>query len=493
MAIQISGTEVISNSRGLNNIASVDATTAASISAAGVGGGGGTHSFTADGAISAGDTVILNSDGTVSTPSVVSGTSSDALTSVSWTTNNKGTPHANFSSTLWGTTPVAHTITSDGGYVYVNGSHNISGTYTLSSRYYGTSVAVKGTRDVIVFYCSSSQMYYRYLTQSGTSYSAGTETSMFSSSQYPEAAVVYDETNDQYIAVFRENSSYSIMIGTLSGTTMTWGTRTTGIMTGVAYSQATYLSLEKTTGKLVVSSNSNVMVGTVSAGSVSFGTAVVLSSTYNPRSGGQASIDAQGNGMCFYMRGSPYASWGHPFSVSGTTVTAGTRQRIDNYAYASQTTSGIYSYDLDAWPFTYMNSSGATEWDVASSSGSSWSNVSGRNLTSLLGSLNGSYYSGQLAGTDYYLNVDGNGRTTVEYAPDTTDAGDWIGIAAAAISSTASGDITIIGGVNDQQSGLTTGSTYYVGNDGTLQTTNNGRKIGRALSATEILVTEGNA
>ena len=53
MAIQISGTEVISNSRGLNNIASVDATTAASITAAGVGGGG-TIDFTADGAISAG-------------------------------------------------------------------------------------------------------------------------------------------------------------------------------------------------------------------------------------------------------------------------------------------------------------------------------------------------------------------------------------------------------------------------------------------------------
>ena len=40
MAIQVSGTEVISNSRALNNIASVDATTAASITAAGVGAGG---------------------------------------------------------------------------------------------------------------------------------------------------------------------------------------------------------------------------------------------------------------------------------------------------------------------------------------------------------------------------------------------------------------------------------------------------------------------
>ena len=39
MAIQVGGTTVINNSRALSNIASVDATTAASIEAAGVGGG----------------------------------------------------------------------------------------------------------------------------------------------------------------------------------------------------------------------------------------------------------------------------------------------------------------------------------------------------------------------------------------------------------------------------------------------------------------------
>ena len=38
MAIQVNGTEVISNSRALNNITSVDATTAAAVGAAGVGG-----------------------------------------------------------------------------------------------------------------------------------------------------------------------------------------------------------------------------------------------------------------------------------------------------------------------------------------------------------------------------------------------------------------------------------------------------------------------
>lgn len=46
MAIQVNGTEVISNSRALNNIASVDATTAAAITAAGVGGGSGVAGIT---------------------------------------------------------------------------------------------------------------------------------------------------------------------------------------------------------------------------------------------------------------------------------------------------------------------------------------------------------------------------------------------------------------------------------------------------------------
>ena len=66
MAIQVSGTEVISNARALNNIASVDATTAAAITAAGVGGGG-TVDLTADGSISSGNVVGISGNGTVST------------------------------------------------------------------------------------------------------------------------------------------------------------------------------------------------------------------------------------------------------------------------------------------------------------------------------------------------------------------------------------------------------------------------------------------
>jgi hypothetical protein len=64
---------------------------------------------------------------------------------------------------------------------------------------------------------------------------------------------------------------------------------------------------------------------------------------------------------------------------------------------------------------------------------------------------------------------------------------DFIGIADAAISDTASGNITIKGGVaSNGLSSLTPGSTYYVQSDGTLSTTSSSVTAGKALSATSI-------
>jgi hypothetical protein len=76
----------------------------------------------------------------------------------------------------------------------------------------------------------------------------------------------------------------------------------------------------------------------------------------------------------------------------------------------------------------------------------------------------------------------------------TSNNTDWIGFASDAISNAASGDILVVGSTDENQSGLTTGSTYYVQPDGTLGTsTTDAIKAGRALSATKLLITEGNA
>ena len=66
----------------------------------------------------------------------------------------------------------------------------------------------------------------------------------------------------------------------------------------------------------------------------------------------------------------------------------------------------------------------------------------------------------------------------------------YIGIAAEAISDTATGKINIIGGVNEGQTGLTAGQTYYVQGDGSLGLNPAVPSVvaGTAISSTKLIV-----
>ncbi len=67
------------------------------------------------------------------------------------------------------------------------------------------------------------------------------------------------------------------------------------------------------------------------------------------------------------------------------------------------------------------------------------------------------------------------------------NCGKFIGIANSAISNDATGTVTS-GGIGTNQSSLTVGSQYYIDSGGALVTTSGGTPVGRALSATTILV-----
>ena len=67
-------------------------------------------------------------------------------------------------------------------------------------------------------------------------------------------------------------------------------------------------------------------------------------------------------------------------------------------------------------------------------------------------------------------------------------ATNFVGISDEAIADTATGSVVVEGGVTEKVSGLTTGSTYYVQNDGTLSTTTSSVTAGKALSATKLLL-----
>ena len=69
-----------------------------------------------------------------------------------------------------------------------------------------------------------------------------------------------------------------------------------------------------------------------------------------------------------------------------------------------------------------------------------------------------------------------------------TNSADFIGITDAAISDTATGSVTVKGGISTNVSSLTIGTDYYVQDDGTLATTVSSVPAGKALSSTSILL-----
>jgi hypothetical protein len=78
------------------------------------------------------------------------------------------------------------------------------------------------------------------------------------------------------------------------------------------------------------------------------------------------------------------------------------------------------------------------------------------------------------------------GQAIVQFLGNTNNTS-FIGIADAAISSAASGNITVKGGIAASGlSSLTPNSDYYVQADGSITTSSAGVKIGKAMSATAI-------
>jgi len=229
MAIQVNGTEVISNSRALNNIASADATTVATLNSAGV---GGSVTLTADGAITAGDPLNVTSAGKaeVLNASVIGpvNTSHGNTQSVASAGNGSGqyvllelVDSVGLRATVFSDTTgalVAGTVTT-----IVSGattSRSVEIMYHPNSGKY------------IIGYCNGDDAEARVLSVSGTTPSVGSATKIvgdnggeftikyaYSTSDYKVGCIVSS-------GYFSETSYYvSCCVGTVSGTSISFGSK----------------------------------------------------------------------------------------------------------------------------------------------------------------------------------------------------------------------------------------------------------------------------
>jgi len=90
-----------------------------------------------------------------------------------------------------------------------------------------------------------------------------------------------------------------------------------------------------------------------------------------------------------------------------------------------------------------------------------------------------------IAYTDYANSSYG---TSVVFQTASTNAPDFVGLATQTVTDTDPVDVTIIGGTNEDITGLTAASLYYVADNGDLTTTVTDTYAGRALASTKLLV-----
>ena len=462
------------------------------------GGGQNQVEFVASGTLPNGKPVVLKSNGTIE---VVSETSVSA--SVGSALSIDG-PSSNYTrvTMLSATKAIAVYLDAgdtDDGYAValtISGSSITAGTpvaFNPAGSYYNRIDKISSTQAIVVYKDLGNSNYGTscILTLSGTSITAGSEV-VFNSgrSDYTTVAVL---NSTKAIVVYGDNSNShqcTACLLTISGSSITAGSEVGFNSNRGRYFSITALSETKaiatfeqhndTAGKACILDVSGT---TITAGSVQQFTAGAIYNT---------SVTALSSTKAIVVyQASPHAA-ARVLDVSGTTITAGSalEYRIGTTSFQNiaklTSTRAIVSYRDNAnnsYPtYATFTISGATvtleSTVVISSTASSNNDIS-----------TGESQQAIFVYGDSSNNSNITARTIqTAYSATNLASTNFVGITSKAISNTATGPITLQGGISTNQSSLTVGSTYYVQANGTVSTvsTSPAVNIGKALNATTL-------
>ena len=439
---------------------------------------------------------------------------------------------------------------------------------------------------------------------SGTAESLGSQVAV-GTFAFEGAAAVYDTGQDKVLFIYQGASNYgNAVVGTVSGSSISFGTPTVFISSNIGYLSATYDSNVGKTGIFFAdygnSEYGKACVATISGTSVSFGSVVTFSATTT--SGGKSStFDASQNKILLAYRESSSETVVRAATISGTSISFGSTTSLG----VNATNDLALEYDTNAGKslVAYRNDTNSNKIDskVVSLSGTTVSFGSQVNVYNAIGdkvemaydstsnkivlayrhdsgdlllrlivatisgtsvsygvpvstgvkfgsgaeqnhhmnynaaanklvfagrddanSYHQKYVTATVSGTSisvdspvtYYAATSYVSAST--YDPDqqksvlfyaassfsnpavkiltvgstTLTAENYIGITPSAYPTGAGAEIQTKGAVNEEQSGLTAGQSYYVQTDGTLSTTAGDPSVfaGTAVSATKIIV-----
>ena len=526
MAIKVSGTTVIDDDRNINNVG-IFTSTAFSGSGANFTNipepspKPNTFQATASGTLSDGSTVVLNSDGTVSTV-----TGSDNYYVTSNNTRAEGSAVA-FDS-------------SNNKFVIVYRDQNNSNrgtavvaTVSGSEISFGTPVIFESggiTYPGITFDSTANRVVITYNESaivgqvSGTSITFG-PVNQFGSGSLGYCYPIYDSNSNKTIVIFRDtaNSDFgSAIVGTVTG----GATNSISFGSPVVYnsilSDRHSATIDTSTNRLVIAFLTGdtlvqCIVGEISGTTINFGSIVTVDSDTDCGVTPSVTFDSNVNRVViFYGANTSNVTDPIPVYTKVGTVTGGATNsisfgsrspqialsslesgisRILNVIFNPNDNTILLLYPLfDSWNLTFVDIPQVGNATIGTVTGGATNTVSIAS-TSVFASYDNYVYGGISSAIDVSSNkilithFDGPPNFTIGdqfatvYAPTNVDK--FIGFSDGSYTDGQTATIQIAGGINDTQTGLTTASKYYVKRTGILTTESyiNGSSVGSRISA----------
>jgi len=488
-------------------------------------GGGNELEFTASGAVASGKPVILNANGTVT--QVAETTITEALgTEATFNSNGTEDVAAVFDSNA-GKTVIAYQDQSD-----TNGKARVCTIASDGDLTYGTVVTFHSgaTRNIACSYDStankvlivyadqgdSDKIKARVGTVSGTGISFGTETEVYNQSGQGTGAYIkveYSPDDDRHFVIFRDSSNYlkglilqvsGTGVSNVNGSSSALNMRADGGAQGSQ--QKADICYDTSADVFVVAfadpANSNY--GTVVTANISGNSATISSKVvFNSANSYECVIEYSAANNKFIVGYKDIGNNSYPTtrvgSVSGTTASFGGSEQVVA-SVNSEHYGSTYDTNADRFIILYRNETvEGGNYAVGTLSGDSISFATpvafnAAQTTYMAGAFDSSAEKVLIAYRDHGNFNYGNARalTTGHVATNVTSS-NFVGIAKAAISDGAQGDVVLQSGVITNSNfglTLTVGSTYFVQRDGTYGTTAASPSVeaGKALTATTLLL-----
>jgi len=465
----------------------------------------------ASGTLPSGKSVVVNADGTVS--SVASSGATQSVSSLTKVGDSQNYPCAVYDSN---SQKIVYLYL---GYSAPNHSlRAVVGTISGSTITFGSVATVSANPNWLsaCFDSTSNKIIAAYAdgnnsgkgtavvgTVSGTSISFGTPV-VFEQGLCLYMSCTHDSSNNRTVIAYKDqtNSNYGTsIVGTVSGTSISFGTAVVFKSQECNYENVVYdTSSQKVAIVYKNSPTDNVegIVGTVSGTSISFGSSQTINE--NPYANKPvAGYDASANSIVFmyvdYVGGSTAQINVKAAQISGTSLTLGTASAVDteNYSYRLS-----YAYDATAQKSVFVYSQ--SNRPVVLSVKVSGTTVTPDTPTQISSSVNyrrsGAAHDGVSGKVAIFVSDTDDSESgnyfimTTGYTSTNVTSENYIGITRSGAASGAGAIIDTQGAIADNLSGLTAGQSYYVQTDGTLGTTAADPSVfaGTAVSATKLIV-----